>query len=527
MQRRALRSGESDDYAPREWTRVMRLRRGKPMKLFTKKPIGVLIAQASEEGDHTLKRGLGWPSLTLLGIGGVIGGGIFVLTGQQAALNAGPAIVLSFLLAGVICTAAALCYAELASMIPVAGSAYTYTFATVGEFFAWLIAWDLILEYGVAAATVSAGWSGYFNRMMAEFGLTLPEAWSKAPYDYQGGEFIRVVTSTGAPTHLNIPAIFIICLMSAFLITGITQSKIVNNLIVSLKVVLVLAVIGFGIAYVDTSLWTPLIPDHLPPSPGHPKGQFGLIGISLAASVIFFAYIGFEGVSTAAQEAKDPQRNMPIGILLSLGICTVLYIAMALVIVGLAPYSTLNNPAPVATALAAIPELAWLRQIINIGVAIGLGSTILSLLYGQSRILYAMSRDGLLPPLFGKVNPKTRTPVWGTVITGGFAAIVGGLFPIGILGELVSMGTLLAFILICVAVLWLRVKEPTLPRSFKTPAIWFTAPFGVIGCGWLMYTLPPETWLRLFVWMGIGLIVYFGYAYWHSRYHERKLAAAE
>jgi len=489
------------------------------MKLFTKKPISVLMAQANEEGEHTLKRGLGWPSLTLLGIGGVIGGGIFVLTGQQAALNAGPAIFLSFILAGVICAAAALCYAELASMIPVAGSAYTYTFATMGEFVAWLIAWDLILEYGVAAATVSAGWSGYFNRMMGEFGIGLPEAWSKAPFDYKDGEFVRVLTESGAPTHLNIPAIFIVVLMSAFLIAGITQSKLINNIIVSMKVVLVLAVIGFGVAYVDTNLWHPLIPDHVPPSPGHPKGQFGLIGISMAASVIFFAYIGFEGVSTAAQEAKEPQKNMPIGILLSLG--------MALVIVGLAPYQTLNNPAPVAAALAAIPQLAWLRQIINIGVAIGLASTILSLLYGQSRVLYSMSRDGLLPPFFGKINPKTRTPVWGTVITGAFAAIVGGLFPIGILGELVSMGTLLAFILICVSVLWLRHKEPELKRSFRTPVIWLTAPLGILGCAWLMYTLPPETWWRLIIWMAIGLIVYFGYAYWHSRYHEKKLAAAE
>jgi APA family basic amino acid/polyamine antiporter len=494
------------------------------MKLFTKKPIAVLMAQADEEGAHTLKRGLGWFSLTLLGIGGVIGGGIFVLTGQQAAINAGPAIILSFVLAGLICVFAALCYAELASMIPVAGSAYTYTFATMGEFLAWLIAWDLILEYGVAAATVSAGWSGYFNRMMMEFGVSLPEAWTKAPFDWNGHEIVRTTIADGSSTFLNVPAMFIIALMSAFLISGITQSKIVNNLIVSLKVLIVITVIAFGVKYVDTALWHPLIPDFVPPSPGHPKGQFGLIGISSAASVIFFAYIGFEGVSTAAQEAKNPQKTMPIGILLSLGICTVLYLMMALVIVGLAPYQTLNNPAPVATALANIPQLAWLRQIINIGVAIGLGSTILSLLYGQSRILYSMSRDGLLPKFFGGVHPKTRTPVWGTVITGAFAALIGGLFPIGILGELVSMGTLLAFILICVSVLWLRVKEPGLKRSFKTPVIWVTAPAGIIGCAWLMYTLPPETWARLFIWMALGLVVYFGYAYWHSRYHERQSA---
>jgi len=494
------------------------------MKLFVRKPISVLLAQANEEGDHTLRRSLGWPSLTLLGIGGVIGAGIFVLTGQQAALNAGPAIVLSFVLAGVVCAFAALCYAELASMIPVAGSAYTYTYATVGEFFAWLIAWDLILEYGLAAATVSAGWSGYFKRMLEGFGMTLPEEWTKAPFDFQGGQLVRTVFEDGNTAILNLPAIFIIALMSAFLIAGITQSKIVNNMIVLLKVAIVVTVIAFGAMYVDTALWQPFIPEALPPTPDHPQGQFGLGGIAAAASVIFFAYIGFEGVSTAAQEAKDPQKNMPIGILLSLGICTVLYIAMALVLVGLAPFQTLNSPTPVADALAAQPSLAWLRQIINVGVAVGLASTILSLLYGQSRILYAMTRDGLLPGFFGKVNPRTRTPVWGTVITGGFAALVGGLFPIGILGELVSMGTLLAFMLICMAVLWLRVKEPDLPRSFRTPVIWFSAPAGALGCAYLIYKLPPETWSRLWVWMGLGLVVYFGYAYWHSRYHEKRLA---
>jgi len=401
----------------------------------------------------------------------------------------------------------------------VAGSAYTYTYATIGEFFAWLIAWDLILEYGIAAATVSAGWSGYFNRMLEGFGVSLPTAWSLAPFDFDG----HSIVPTGA--FLNVPAVMIIALMAAALIAGITQSKIVNNVIVSLKVLIVLAVIGFGFAYVDPSLWSPLVPPAIPPSPEHPQGAFGLGGVAAAASVIFFAYIGFEAVSTAAQEAKDPQRTMPIGILASLGICTVLYILMALVITGLAPYQTLNNPAPVATALAAQPRLAWLTQVVNVGVAVGLGSTILSLLYGQSRILYAMTRDGLLPSMFGVVNRKTRTPIWGTVITGGMAAVFGGLFPIKILGELVSMGTLLAFGLICLGVLYLRVSQPNLPRRFKTPFVWVTAPLGALGCAYLIYKLPPETWPRLFIWMGIGLAVYFGYAYWHSRYHERRVAA--
>jgi basic amino acid/polyamine antiporter, APA family len=490
------------------------------MKIFTKKPISVLLAQASEEGDHTLRRGMGWPSLTLLGIGGVIGAGIFVLTGQQAAVNAGPAIVLSFVLAGVICTFAALCYAELASMIPVAGSAYTYTYATMGEFFAWLIAWDLILEYGIAAATVSAGWSGYFNRLMAGFGVHLPERWTTAPYDFNGHELVH----TGA--IINLPAMAIIGLMAVALVAGIGHSKMVNNLIVGLKVVIVLAVIGFGAQYVNPDLWTPFIPERVPATPEMPA-HFGVAGVVAAASVIFFAYIGFEGVSTAAQEAQNPQKNMPIGIILSLAICTVLYVAVSLVLIGIAPYQTLNNPAPVASALAAVPELEWLTLWINIGVTVGLGSTILALLYGQSRILYAMSRDGLLPPAFSKVNPKTRTPIWGTIVTSALAALVGGLFPIKILGELVSMGTLLAFVLICLSVLYLRYKHPELPRSFKTPAIWFVAPAGALGCAYLIANLPLETWPRLFIWMGIGVVLYFGYAYHHSRYHERKLAAAE
>jgi len=488
------------------------------MGLFTKKPIELLLAQANEEGAHALKRGLGAGSLTLLGVGGVIGAGIFVLTGQQAAINAGPGIVLSFVLAGIVCAFCALCYSELASMIPVAGSAYTYTYATIGEFFAWLIAWDLILEYGIAAATVSAGWSGYFNRMLEGFGISLPTTWTTAPYTWDG----HAIVQTGA--MLNLPAMAIIALMAAFLVAGITESKIANNTIVSLKICIVLAVIAFGFAHVNPALWHPLIPPHTAPTPEFPKGQFGLNGIAQAASVIFFAYIGFEAVSTAAQEAKDPQRNMPIGILASLGICTVLYILMALVTTGMAPYQTLNNPAPVATALANVPALAWLKQIVNIGVAVGLGSTILSLLYGQSRILYAMTRDGLLPAFFGRVNPRTRTPVWGTIIVSLFAALFGGLFPIKILGELVSMGTLLAFGLICMGVLYLRFSQPDLPRRFKTPFVFITAPAGALGCAYLVYKLPPETWARLFIWMAIGLVVYFGYAYWHSKQHAAKMA---
>lgn len=489
------------------------------MKLFTKKPIEVLLAQAAEDGEHTLKRSLGWPSLTMLGIGGVIGGGIFVLTGQQAAINAGPAIVLSFVLAGVVCIFAAMCYAELASMIPVSGSAYTYSYATLGELIAWLIAWDLILEYGLAAATVAAGWSGHFNDMLQVFGMGLPRAWSSAPYNFVGNQWV----ATGS--HLNVPAMCIVMLMGAVLVSGITKSALVNNLIVSLKVMVVIVVIAVGFAHIQPELWSPFIPARVEPTALDPQGHFGYGGILTAAGVIFFAYIGFEAVSTAAQEAKDPQKNMPIAILLSLGICTVLYLLMSLVITGVTSYTNLNSEAPVAIALGAIPGLGWLRQAVNITVTIGLGSTILSLLYGQSRIFYAMSRDGLLPPLFGKVHPKTRTPVWGTVITSGAAGLVGGLFPIGLLGELVSMGTLLAFALICGGVMYLRVSQPSLPRSFKTPFVWITAPLGIAGCIFLISGLPGPTWLRLFLWMAAGLAFYFGYAYWHSRYHEKKIAS--
>ncbi|MDB5440390.1 MAG: amino acid/polyamine/organocation transporter, superfamily [Caulobacteraceae bacterium] len=482
--------------------------------LFAKKPVSVLLEQAAEDGIHTLKRGLGWPSLTMLGIGGVIGGGIFVLTGQQAAINAGPAIVLSFVLAGIVCVFAALCYAELAAMIPVSGSAYTYTYATLGEFIAWIIAWDLIIEYGLASAAVSAGWAGHFNDMLKGFGMGLPHALSSAPYTFDGSHLV----ATGS--ILNVPAMAIVCLMGAVLISGITHSAIVNNLIVSFKVLVVVACIAIGLTHVHPELWHPFIPARIPAGVVDADAHFGWSGILTAAGVIFFAYIGFEAVSTAAQEAKNPAKNMPIGILLSLGICTVLYLLMALTITGLAPYASLNSEAPVAIALGNIPGMHWLRQTVNIAVAIGLGSTILSLLYGQSRIFFSMSRDGLLPPMFGRINPKTRTPIWGTVITSLIAGLVGGLFPIKVLGELVSMGTLLAFALICGGVMYLRVKEPNLARGFKAPMVWVTAPLGIAGCLFLIAGLPTPTWLRLVIWMAIGLVIYFGYAYNHSRVHN-------
>lgn len=492
------------------------------MKIFAKKPIEVLLAQAAEQGEHTLKRSLGPVSLTALGIGSVIGAGIFVLTGQAAEAHAGPAITISFIVAGLVCALAALCYAELASTIPVAGSAYTYAYATVGEFFAWIIAWDLIVEYLFAGATVAVGWSGYFVGMMADFGLIIPAAWSQAPYLVNNA---HQLVATGA--ILNVPAMAIIAITAAVLIAGITESAVFNNAIVLLKVSVVLLVIVFGFLYVNPANWQPFIPaETTDPITGASK--YGLGGIFAAAGVIFFAYIGFETISTAAQETKNPQRTLPIGILASLAICTVLYILMSLVITGLAPYTMLNVPAPVYVAVDNVgPQLAWLKPVVTVGATVGLASTIMALLYGQSRIFYAMSRDGLLPPIFSKVHPKRRTPWAGTALTAVFAGLMAGLFPIGLLGELVSVGTLLAFSMICGAVMYLRISRPDLPRAFKTPLVWLVAPGGMLACLYLISSLPAATFVRLVVWLAIGIVVYFGYAYWHSRYHERTLGAAE
>ncbi|WP_300576823.1 amino acid permease [Phenylobacterium sp.] len=492
------------------------------MKIFAKKPIEVLLAQAAEQGEHTLKRSLGPVSLTALGIGSVIGAGIFVLTGQAAEAHAGPAITLSFIIAGLVCALAALCYAELASTIPVAGSAYTYAYATVGEFFAWIIAWDLIVEYLFAGATVAVGWSGYFVGMMADFGVIIPAAWSQAPYLVNDA---HQLVATGA--ILNVPAMAIIAITAAVLIAGITESALFNNAIVLLKVSVVLLVIVFGFLYVNPANWQPFIPEPAT-DPVTGASKYGLGGIFAAAGVIFFAYIGFETISTAAQETKNPQRTLPIGILASLGICTGLYILMSLVITGLAPYTMLNVPAPVYVAVDNVgPQLAWLKPVVTIGATVGLASTIMALLYGQSRIFYAMSRDGLLPPIFSRVHPKRRTPWAGTALTAIFAGLMAGLFPIGLLGELVSVGTLLAFSMICGAVLYLRITRPDLPRAFKTPLVWLVAPGGMLACLYLISSLPAATFVRLVVWLAIGIAVYFGYAYWHSRYHERTLGAAE
>jgi APA family basic amino acid/polyamine antiporter len=477
------------------------------MGLWSRKSIAVLQREAAEEGETSLRRTLSAANLTLLGIGAIIGAGIFVLTGNAAAQYAGPAVVLSMILAGLACGFAGLCYAEFASMIPVAGSAYTYGYATLGEFVAWIIGWDLMLEYLFGAATVAVGWSGNFVKFLAEFGIVIPKEWTDAPFAVDAANNF---SHTGA--LLNIPAVVLVALMTMILVIGIRESARFNNAIVFIKLAIVFLVIGVGFMYVNTANWHPFIP----PNTGR-FGEFGWSGVLRGAGVIFFAYIGFDAVSTAAQEARNPQRDMPIGILGSLFICTILYVLMALVMTGMAHYSKLNDPAPIVVAVSAAgSSLAWLRFAVEIGSLAGLASVVLVMLMGQPRVFYSMARDGLLPPVFSKVHPKFKTPYITTILTGTIAAVVAGLFPIGLLGQLVSIGTLLAFVIVCAGIWILRVRSPELPRTFKTPLVPLVPFLGIVSCFGLMAGLPKDTWVRLLVWLVLGLVVYFAYSRSHS-----------
>jgi len=466
------------------------------------------VSEDPVKEEHELVRALGPWQLIALGIGAIIGTGIFVITGHAAATYAGPGVVISFIIAGIGCLFAGLCYAEYASMIPVAGSAYTYTYATMGKFLAWIIGWNLVLEYLAAASTVAVGWSGYFNALLGEFGLNIPAAYASAPFGFVAGHGIQATGSVA-----NFVAMGIIIAISALLIVGIKLSAQFNTAMVALKLTIVVLVIAFGLPLVKAVNLHPFIPDN-----SGAWGTFGWSGVLRATGVIFFAYIGFDAVSVAAQEARNPQRDMPIGILGSLLICTVLHILMSLTMTGLASYKMLNVPHPVFVAIHnAGQSLAWLGFAVDVGAVVGLASVILVLLLGQSRIFYAMSKDGLVPPFFSKIHPSFRTPYIGTIVTGVFAAVLAAMVPLDILGELVSIGTLAAFVIVCAGILVLRVSKPDVKRPFRTPAVWIVAPLGIVMCGAMMVWLPLDTWLRLVVWTVIGLLIYFGYSISHAK----------
>lgn len=480
------------------------------MSLFVRKPIGQLINEAQESGTHTLKRTLGAGGLVALGIGAIIGAGLFSITGMAAANHAGPAITISFVVAALGCLFAGLCYAEFASMIPVAGSAYTYSYATMGEFLAWIIGWDLVLEYAVGAATVGISWSRYLVRFLEGFDVHLPTELTVGPWD--GG-------------IINLPAVFIIVLMSLLLIKGTRESAFVNAIIVGLKVTVVLIFIILGWQYINNSNYTPYIPDNT-----GTFGDFGFSGIIRAAAIVFFAYIGFDAVSTAAQEAKNPKRDMPIGILGSLAICTILYILFAHVMTGVTNYTSFQGKdgiAPVAVAIDHMgttdaagnttPDFPWLNRAIVVAILAGYASVILVMLMGQSRVFFSMSKDGLIPKIFSTVNPKTQTPAKSNLLFMLFVSAFAAFVPARVVGEMTSIGTLFAFILVCIGVWVMRKKMPEIPRAFKTPLVPLVPILGIGTCLFMMVFLPMDTWIRLLVWMLIGLDIYLVYGAKHSK----------
>jgi APA family basic amino acid/polyamine antiporter len=460
---------------------------------FLRKPLARFIAEAQGGGEHSLKRALGPLDLIMLGIGGIIGTGIFVLTGVAAVDHAGPAVVASFGVAGIACALAGLCYAEFATLIPISGSAYSYSYATLGELVAWTIGWDLILEYAVAASTVASGWSGYFLAMAKSVGIDLPVALTAAP-------------GTAPGAIINLPALLIILAITLLLVVGIRESATFNSIVVALKLVVVLFVIVAGVGYVDTANWQPFAP-------------FGWNGVMAGAALVFFAYIGFDSVTVAAEESRHPERDMPIGILGSLAICTLLYIVVSAVVTGMVPLEQINPSAPLAEAFHSRGnELA--ARLISIGAIIGLPSVLLVLLLGQSRIFYAMSRDGLIPPLFSRIHPRFRTPHVSTLIVGVFVALIAALAPLKALAELVSIGTLFAFVLVSGGVVVLRRVAPDLRRPFRCPGVpWI--PLAAVGfCAYMMVSLPRTTWLRFVLWLVAGLAIYFLYSVRHSKLLE-------
>jgi len=460
-----------------------------PKQLLQRKSVDALTAI-----ENSLKQTLTAKDLTLLGIGAVIGAGIFVLTGIAAAKYAGPAITISFVMAGVACALAALCYSELASMMPVSGSAYSYAYATMGELMAWIIGWDLVLEYALASSTVAIGWAGYLTSFMDTLGLHMPRYLTTA------------YLADPAAGFINLPAVVIVLLLTGLLVIGIRQSAIFNFVMVLIKLSVIVLFIAAGLSHVQTENWADFAP-------------FGFGGILTGAGVIFFAYIGFDAVSTAAQEAVNPQKDVPFGIIASLAVCTLIYILVAGVLTGIISYKELNVAAPIALAVDHI-GMSWLSPIIKIGAIAGLTSVMLVLLMGQSRIFFAMASDGLLPPLFADVHPQFRTPHLSTAIVGSAVALLAGFMPIEKLGELVSIGTLFAFVLVCGGVLLLRVSHPEMERHFRCPASPYVPVGGILVCLSLMAGLPLDTWLRLLIWLLVGFGIYFGYGIKHSRLRQ-------
>jgi basic amino acid/polyamine antiporter, APA family len=483
--------------------------------LFRTKSIDRLRMEASASGEGTLKRTLGPWALIALGIGAVIGAGLFVRTAAAIADRAGPSVTLAFILAGIGCAFAGLCYAEFASMIPVAGSAYTYSYATMGELVAWIIGWDLVLEYAVGAATVAIAWSEYFNRVLEWFGMRIPYQWSHSPFE--------AAHDTGVHGIINLPAIFILFLLTALLIRGTKESAFVNGLIVIVKVTIVLMVITIGWGFINPANHTPFVP--APTQYTTPQGiahnYGGIMGILGAAGVVFFAYIGFDAVSTAAQEAKNPKRDMPIGILGSLAICTVLYVLFAYVLSGVATVQDFRSSGREASVAYAISKYMtgyeWLSKSVTVAILAGFSSVILVMLLGQSRVFYSMSHDGLVPRIFSEVHPKFRTPYKSNMLFFVFTGLFAAFIPEDIVGEMTSIGTLFAFILVCAGVWIMRRRRPDIERGFTVPALPFTATAGIIVCGAMIYGLGWTNWMRLLVWLAIGLVIYFTYGRQHSR----------
>jgi basic amino acid/polyamine antiporter, APA family len=483
-------------------------------KLFARKPIERLMEEAQEVGEHSLKRSLGPVNLVALGIGGIIGAGLFVRTAAAIADRAGPSVVLAFIVAGIGCAFAGLCYAEFASLIPVAGSAYTYSYATMGEFVAWIIGWDLILEYAVAASTVAIAWSEYANRVLDWFGLRLPYQWTHSPFEHD---------PTGIHGMINIPAVFILFLLTLLLIRGTKESAFVNGIIVVLKVSIVLLFIGIGWGFINPANHTPLIPaatTYVTPQ-GITHAYGGILGILGAAGVVFFAYIGFDAVSTAAQEARNPKRDMPIGILGSLVFCTVLYVLFSYVLSGVATVQDFRSAGREASVAFAITKYMtgyeWLSKSVTVAILAGFSSVILVMLLGQSRVFFSMSRDGLVPRVFSDVHPRFRTPYKSNMLFFVFTGSLAAFVPADVTGEMTSIGTLFAFILVCAGVWIMRARRPDLERGFRVPAVPVVSTLGIIVCGAMIYGLGWTNWMRLIVWLLIGFVFYFSYGKRHSR----------